>query len=116
MAEIKGQGAPFSVSERAARRICDILTRESQADLKLRISVSGGGCSGFQYGFDLDDQALDGDIAIERDGAKVVIDGLSLLYVIGCEIDYVEDLTGSYFRINNPNASASCGCGNSCAV
>jgi iron-sulfur cluster insertion protein len=116
MAEIKARPDPFMVSERAARRISEILAREGQPGLKLRVSVSGGGCSGFQYGFALDDQNEDGDIAIERDGAKVVIDGMSLMYVIGCEVDFVEDLTGSYFRVTNPNATASCGCGNSFAI
>jgi iron-sulfur cluster insertion protein len=116
MAEIKARPGPFGVSERAARRISAILAREAQPDLKLRITVSGGGCSGFQYGFDLDANDEDGDVAVERDGAKVVIDGMSLLYLVGCELDYVEDLTGSYFRVNNPNASSSCGCGNSFAV
>lgn len=116
MAEIKARPGPFDVSERAARRISAILAREAQPDLKLRITVSGGGCSGFQYGFDLDAKAEDGDVAVERDGATVVIDGMSLLYLVGCELDYVEDLTGSYFRVNNPNASSSCGCGNSFAV
>ena len=116
MAEIKAPPAPFSVTERAAKRIGEILAAEAQANLKLRISVSGGGCSGFQYGFALDDRDEDGDIAVERDGAKVVIDGMSLIYMVGCEVDFVEDLTGSYFRVNNPNATASCGCGNSFAV
>ena len=116
MAEIKARPGPFSVTENAARRIGAILARENQPDLKLRISVSGGGCSGFQYGFALDDRDEDGDIAVEQHGAKVVIDGMSLMYMIGCEVDYVEDLTGSYFRVNNPNASSSCGCGNSFAV
>src|ERR671919_1266352 len=116
MAEIKARPDPIKVSERAAQRIGEILAREGQADLKLRISVSGGGCSGFQYGFVLDDQSEDGDIAIEQGGARVVIDGMSLMYVLGCEVDYVEDLTGSYFRVTNPNATASCGCGNSFAI
>jgi iron-sulfur cluster insertion protein len=116
MAEIKARSEPFSVSANAARRIGAILAKEGQADLKLRITVSGGGCSGFQYGFALDDRAEDGDIAVERDGARVVIDGMSLLYMMGCEVDYVEDLTGSYFRVTNPNASSSCGCGNSFAI
>ena len=116
MAEIKARPDPFRVSERAARRISEILAREGQPDLKLRVSVSGGGCSGFQYGFALDDQNEDGDIAIEQGGARVVIDGMSLMYMIGCEVDYVEDLTGSYFRVTNPNATSSCGCGNSFAV
>jgi iron-sulfur cluster insertion protein len=116
MAEIKARPDPVRVSERAARRIGEILASEGRAELKLRVSVSGGGCSGFQYGFALDDQAEEGDVAIERDGARVVIDGMSLMYLIGCEIDFVEDLTGSYFRVANPNASSSCGCGNSFAV
>ena len=116
MAEIKARPDPFQLSERAARRIGEILASEGQPGLKLRISVSGGGCSGFQYGFALDEHDEDGDIAIERDGARVVIDGMSLMYMIGCEVDYVEDLTGSYFRVTNPNASSSCGCGNSFAV
>ena len=116
MAEIKAPPAPFSVTGRAAQRIGEILASEAQANVKLRISVSGGGCSGFQYGFALDDRDEDGDIAVEREGARVVIDGMSLLYMVGCEVDFVEDLTGSYFRVNNPNATASCGCGNSFAV
>jgi iron-sulfur cluster insertion protein len=116
MTEIKARPGPFSVTENAARRIGAILAKEAQAGMKLRISVSGGGCSGFQYGFELDDRDEDGDIAVERDGARVVIDGMSLLYMIGSEVDYVEDLSGSYFRVNNPNASSSCGCGNSFAV
>ena len=116
MAEIKASPGPFNVTERAAQRIGEILASEAQGDLKLRITVSGGGCSGFQYGFALDDRDEDGDIAVEREGAKVVIDGMSLLYLMGCEVDFVEDLTGSYFRVNNPNATASCGCGNSFAV
>lgn len=116
MAEIKARPDPFQVSERAARRIGEILASEGQPGLKLRISVSGGGCSGFQYGFALDDHDEDGDVAVDRDGARVVIDGMSLMYMLGCEVDYVEDLTGSYFRVTNPNASASCGCGNSFAI
>jgi iron-sulfur cluster insertion protein len=116
MAEIKARPDPVTVSARAARRIGEILAREGQPGLRLRISVSGGGCSGFQYDFALDNQAEEGDVAIERDDAKVVVDGMSLMYLLGCELDYVEDLTGSYFRVSNPNATASCGCGNSFAI
>jgi iron-sulfur cluster insertion protein len=116
MTEIKARSDPFRLTENAARRINEILAGEGQPELKLRVSVSGGGCSGFQYGFDLDDRQEDGDVAVERDGARVVIDGMSLLYLVGCEVDFVEDLTGSYFRIKNPNASSSCGCGNSFAI
>jgi iron-sulfur cluster insertion protein len=116
MTEIKARPDPSRVSQRAARRIGEILAHEGQPGMRLRISVSGGGCSGFQYDFALDDQAEEGDIAIEQGGARVVVDGMSLMYLIGCELDYVEDLTGSYFRVSNPNATASCGCGNSFAI
>jgi iron-sulfur cluster insertion protein len=116
MSEIKARPAPFKVTDRALKRIGEILARDGGDDLKLRISVAGGGCSGFQYGFDLDARDEAGDVALQQDGAVVVIDGMSLMYMIGCEVDFVEDLTGSYFRVNNPNASASCGCGNSFAV
>ena len=108
--------APFQVSERAVARVREILSREANPELQLRISVSGGGCSGFQYGFDLDAAHQPDDIAVEREGVRVVIDGMSLLYMAGAELDYVEDLTGSYFAIKNPNTSSSCGCGNSFAV
>ena len=116
MSEIKARPAPVAVSESAARRIRAIVEREGRPGLKLRVSVSGGGCSGFQYGFALDDASEEGDIVIERDGATVVVDGMSLMYVLGSELDYVEDLSGSYFRMKNPNASSSCGCGSSFAI
>ena len=86
------------------------------AEARLRVSVSGGGCSGFQYQFALDDKSEDGDIVVERDGAALVVDGMSLMYVLGAELDFVEDLTGSYFKVTNPNASSSCGCGTSFAI
>jgi iron-sulfur cluster insertion protein len=108
--------APFQVSDRAVARVRDILAREADPELQLRITVSGGGCSGFQYGFDLDAGHQPDDVAVERGGVRVVIDGMSLLYMAGAELDYVEDLTGSYFAIKNPNASSSCGCGNSFAI
>ncbi len=116
MAEIKPAAAPFSVSERAARRIKAIIEAEGRDDLRLRVSVSGGGCSGFQYGFSLDDQQQEGDVLVERDGVKVVIDDMSLLYLINAEVDFVESLAGAYFQVNNPNAASSCGCGSSFAI
>ena len=108
--------APFSVSERAARRVRKILESEGRDDLHLRVSVSGGGCSGFQYGFSLDDKDEEGDVVVERDGVEVVIDGMSLLYLMNSEIDFVENLGGAYFQVNNPNAASSCGCGSSFAI
>jgi iron-sulfur cluster insertion protein len=116
MGEIKARPAPFSLTPSAARRIRTIVEREGQPGLRLRVSVSGGGCSGFQYGFALDDKDEDGDVRIDRDGATVVVDGMSLMYVLGAELDFVEDLNGSYFRVSNPNASSSCGCGSSFAI
>ena len=116
MAESKARPAPLTISDSAARRIGALLAAENRPGVKLRVSVSGGGCSGFQYGFALDDRSEDGDILIERDGATVAVDGLSLMYVLGAELDYVEDLTGSYFRVKNPNASSSCGCGSSFSI
>ena len=116
MAEIDARPGPLALSASAARRIAALACAEGRQDVKLRVSVSGGGCSGFQYLFALDDKSEDGDVLVERDGAKVVVDGMSLMYVIGSELDYVEDLTGSYFKVRNPNASSSCGCGTSFAI
>jgi iron-sulfur cluster insertion protein len=107
---------PLIVTDNAARRIRTILDGDPRPGLKLRVSVSGGGCSGFQYGFALDDKDEPGDILVSREGASVAIDGMSLMYVLGAELDFVEDLTGSYFRMRNPNASSACGCGNSFAI
>ncbi|TAD88447.1 MAG: iron-sulfur cluster insertion protein ErpA [Alphaproteobacteria bacterium] len=106
----------FGVTANAARRIAFIMEHENQPGAMMRIAVSGGGCSGFQYGFSIDDTANDDDRVFERDGAKVVIDETSLELLAGSEIDYVEDLVGSAFQIRNPNAKSGCGCGNSFSV
>jgi iron-sulfur cluster insertion protein len=116
MSEIKARPAPVAVSDSAARRVAALIAAEGRPGVKLRVSVSGGGCSGFQYGFALDDKDDEGDVLVERDGAAVVVDGMSLMYVLGAEIDFVEDLSGSYFRVKNPNAASSCGCGSSFAI
>ena len=105
----------ITLSERAARRITDILGQEP-GRTALRVSVNGGGCSGFQYDFDLDSAAKPDDVVIERNGAKVFIDSVSLLYMAGSEIDFVDDLIGASFQIRNPNATASCGCGTSFTI
>jgi len=104
-----------TLSERAAKRIARILSKEPQGTA-LRISVSGGGCSGFQYGFDLDGARAADDIIVERDGAVVLIDPVSLPYMGGSEIDFVDDLIGQSFQVHNPNATASCGCGTSFSI
>ena len=105
----------ISISPSAARRIGQLLEQEGQ-DSMLRIAVSGGGCSGFQYGFSFDNVRNDEDRLFERNGARVVVDEISLELLAGAEIDFVEDLSGSSFAIRNPNAASSCGCGNSFAV
>jgi iron-sulfur cluster insertion protein len=105
-----------TVSENAAKRIATLIQMEGDADLMLRLSVSGGGCSGFQYGFSFDKSQQQDDRVFERNGVKVVIDDTSLELLAGAEIDFVEDLVGASFQIRNPNASSSCGCGNSFSV
>lgn len=106
---------PVTVTDRAAKRIAEIVAGEAAARA-LRISVEGGGCSGFQYKFDLVPTADDDDLVLERAGAKVVIDQVSLGYLTGSEIDFVDDLIGASFRVNNPKAVASCGCGTSFSI
>jgi iron-sulfur cluster assembly accessory protein len=105
----------IQVSERAAQRIGQILQKEP-AGTMLRVSVEGGGCSGFQYKFDMERDRASDDTVIERAGAVVLIDSVSSQYLAGSEIDYVDDLIGASFKINNPNATASCGCGTSFSI
>lgn len=110
-----GSPLPVTVSQSAVKRVANILSREP-VGTALRVSVSGGGCSGFQYGFDLVQTREDDDLVIERDGATVLIDQVSLMYLSGSEIDFIDSLIGQSFQINNPNATASCGCGTSFSV
>ena len=105
----------ITVTERAAGRIARILGGEPEGSM-LRISVEGGGCSGFQYRFDFTTEKNPDDLVIERDGAVVVVDEVSLPYMAGTELDWVDDLIGSSFKLHNPNAVASCGCGTSFTV
>jgi iron-sulfur cluster assembly accessory protein len=107
--------APVSVTPRAARQIAKIIAAEGSPKM-LRLSVSGGGCSGFQYHFDLDDKRADDDLAIERDGITVLVDSTSLEFLAGAELDYVDELIGAAFKVNNPNAKSSCGCGTSFSI
>lgn len=116
MTHVEARPAPLEVTGAAAQRIRKILDAENRSNARLRVSVSGGGCSGFQYGFTIDDTQETDDVLIEKDGVEVVVDGMSLMYVLGSKLDFIEDLTGSYFRVNNPNASSSCGCGTSFSI
>ena len=105
----------ITVSERAARRIGEILKGEPSGTM-LRVSVEGGGCSGFHYKFDMEHAKANDDLVISRDGAVVLIDPVSVNYMVGSEIDFVDDLIGASFKVNNPQAKASCGCGTSFAL
>jgi iron-sulfur cluster assembly accessory protein len=105
----------ITMTDAAARRIAKILAKDSDKTA-LRVSVEGGGCSGFSYKFDLVDAGLDDDLVLEKDEARVLIDSMSLVYMEGSEIDFVDNLMGQSFQIKNPNAVASCGCGTSFAI
>jgi iron-sulfur cluster assembly accessory protein len=111
----QAMSASITVSERAARRIGEILKGEPTGTM-LRVSVEGGGCSGFQYKFDMERAKTDDDLVINRDGAVVLIDPVSVNYMAGSEIDFVDDLIGASFKVKNPQAKASCGCGTSFAL
>jgi iron-sulfur cluster insertion protein len=106
---------PITVSARAAQRIAAILASEAQPTM-LRLAVTGGGCSGYSYNFALDENRLDDDLLVEEGGAKILIDPVSLDFLAGAEIDFTDDLMGQAFKVNNPNATSSCGCGTSFSV
>lgn len=105
----------ITISTRAAKRISQILAKEDDNKM-LRISVSGGGCSGFQYGFELEKARSDDDLAFEKDGVTVLVDDVSIMYLDGSEVDFVDDLIGASFQVKNPNATAACGCGTSFSI
>ena len=107
---------PILFTDQAALRVEELVEEENNKELKLRVYVTGGGCSGFQYGFTFDEAVQDGDTAVEKDGVTVLVDPLSMQYMSGCSIDYKEDLEGARFVINNPNATTTCGCGSSFSV
>lgn len=106
----------FIVTESAAAKVKALLADEESSDLKLRVFVEGGGCSGFQYGFTFDELQADDDAVIEKDGIKVLVDSLSYQYLLGSTVDYQEGLEGSRFVVTNPNAETTCGCGSSFSV
>jgi iron-sulfur cluster assembly accessory protein len=105
----------ITLTERAARRINEIMSAEPVGSM-LRISVNGGGCSGFQYAFDVDRARQDDDTLVERDGAAVLVDQVSLQYMAGSVVDFVDDLIGQSFKIENPQATSGCGCGTSFSI
>lgn len=104
------------VTDRAAAKVRALIEDEGNPRLKLRVFVTGGGCSGFQYGFSFEEAIEDDDTVVEKDGVRVVVDALSYPYLAGSEIDYTEGLEGARFVVRNPNATATCGCGSSFSV
>lgn len=104
---------PIIFTDSAASKVGELIAEEGNDNLKLRVYVSGGGCSGFQYGFTFDEEVNEDDTCVENGGVTVLIDAMSIQYLTGAEIDYKEDLSGSQFVIRNPNATTTCGCGSS---
>ncbi|WP_438865223.1 iron-sulfur cluster insertion protein ErpA [Neptunicella sp.] len=107
---------PIEFSNSAAKKVQALIAEEENPQLKLRVFVTGGGCSGFQYGFTFDEKVNDGDTTIDKEGVTLVVDPMSLQYLVGGEVDYVEGLEGSRFLVNNPNATTTCGCGSSFSI
>ena len=107
---------PLKFTDAAANKVKVLIQEEENPELKLRVYITGGGCSGFQYGFTFDEKVNDGDMTIENNGVTLVVDPMSLQYLIGGEVDYTEGLEGSRFFVNNPNATTTCGCGASFSV
>jgi iron-sulfur cluster insertion protein len=107
---------PIEFSDAAARKVKLLVQEEENPNLKLRVYVTGGGCSGFQYGFTFDEKVNDGDTTIDKDEVTLVVDPMSLQYLVGGEVDYTEGLEGSRFLVTNPNATTTCGCGASFTV
>ena len=107
---------PIVFTDAAASKVSELIKEEENPELKLRVFISGGGCSGFQYGFTFDENIEDGDSQINNQGVTLVVDPMSVQYLMGAEIDYKEDLQGAQFIIRNPNASTTCGCGQSFTV
>jgi iron-sulfur cluster insertion protein len=107
---------PLNFTDAAAAKVSQLIEQEGNSALKLRVYISGGGCSGFQYGFTFDEEIQEGDTEIENGGVTLLVDPMSVQYLTGAEIDYQEDLSGAQFIIRNPNASTTCGCGSSFSV
>lgn len=110
------QDSPLIFTDSAASKVRELIAEENNDALMLRVFISGGGCSGFQYGFTFDENIGDGDTVVEKSGVKLLIDPMSYMYLVGAEIDYTEGLEGAQFVIRNPNATTTCGCGSSFSV
>ena len=114
--DLQAPPEPILFTEAAADKVRDLLIDEGNPELKLRVFVQGGGCSGFQYGFTFDEDVSEDDTALQKKGVQLLVDPMSFQYLVGAEIDYKEDLEGAQFVIRNPNATTTCGCGSSFSV
>ena len=114
--ELSETPAPLIFTDNAAKKVKELIEEEGSPDLKLRVFVSGGGCSGFQYGFTFEEEVNDDDTLVQKDTVTLLIDPMSLQYLMGAEIDYQDSLQGSQFVIRNPQATTTCGCGSSFSV
>jgi len=110
------EALPLTFTEAAARKVKQLVDEEGNPELKLRVYITGGGCSGFQYGFTFDEKVNEGDFTLDRGGVTLVVDPMSLQYLVGGEVDYSEGLEGSRFHVSNPNAKSTCGCGSSFSI
>ncbi len=111
--DLQAPPPPLVFTDAAAAKVKDLMAEEGNPDLKLRVFVQGGGCSGFQYGFTFDETVNDDDTSIDKEGVQLLVDPMSFQYLFGAEIDYKDDLEGAQFVIRNPNATSTCGCGSS---
>ncbi|MCF6237187.1 MAG: iron-sulfur cluster insertion protein ErpA [Gammaproteobacteria bacterium] len=116
MSAVETEESLIIFTDSAVAKVAELITEEDNEALKLRVFISGGGCSGFQYGFTFDDEVNDDDTIVEKGGVTLLIDAMSYQYLVGAEIDYTEGLEGARFVINNPNAQTTCGCGSSFSV
>lgn len=116
MSVVQQMATPLFFSDSAVAKVRELIEEEENPDLKLRAFVTGGGCSGFQYGFSFDENQEDDDTVIEKDGVKLLVDSMSYQYLVGATVDYQEGLQGSQFVVINPNASSTCGCGSSFSI
>ncbi len=107
---------PIQVTDSALTKVKDLIEEEGNPELKFRVFVTGGGCSGFQYGFAFDEASAEDDAQIEKEGVVLVVDAMSYPYLVGAQLDYEEGLQGSRFKVSNPNAATTCGCGSSFSI
>ncbi|APC97786.1 iron-sulfur cluster insertion protein ErpA [Francisella frigiditurris] len=116
MSEVVGSVDPINFTEAASLKVKELIDEEGDSSLSLRVYITGGGCSGFQYAFAFDDEIKEDDIIVTKNGVRLLVDSMSFQYLVGADVDYKDDIEGAYFVIRNPNAKTTCGCGSSFSV